>query len=115
VKGAAEPLRVVGTHLSHISQGSPRQIGVLRRALNELTPPPHVLGGDMNLWGPPLVVLLPGWARAVRGRTWPTWSWRPIAQPDHILVNGPVTVASGEVLHIDESDHFPVRARLVID
>jgi endonuclease/exonuclease/phosphatase family metal-dependent hydrolase len=39
----------------------------------------------------------------------------PVAQPDHILVRGSVTVESGEVLRITESDHLPIRASLVID
>jgi endonuclease/exonuclease/phosphatase family metal-dependent hydrolase len=116
VAGAASgaPLRVVGTHLAHLSQGSPRHIAALRRTLNAMTPVPCVLAGDMNLWGPPLVTLLPGWSRAVRGRTWPTWLWRPIAQPDHILVRG-IKAEGGEVLPVTESDHLPVRATLVID
>ena len=113
--GAAAPLRVVGTHLAHLSQGSPRHIAFLRRTLNAMTPVPSVLAGDMNLWGPPLVLLLPGWSRAVRGRTWPTWSRWPVAQPDHILVRGPARAEVGEVLPITESDHLPVRATLVID
>ena len=115
VAGVAAPLRVVGTHLAHVSQGSPRHIAALRRTLNAMTPVPTVLAGDMNMWGPPLVLLLPGWSRAVRGRTWPTWLWRPIAQPDHILVRGSMKVDSGEVLPIAGSDHLPVRATLVID
>jgi endonuclease/exonuclease/phosphatase family metal-dependent hydrolase len=114
----AAPFRVVGTHLAHLSQGSPRQIGALRRALNTLIPAPDVLAGDMNLWGPPLALLFPGWSRAVRGRTWPTWwSW-PLVQSDHVLVRdavrASVTVVTGEVLRIAGSDHFPVRASLVI-
>jgi endonuclease/exonuclease/phosphatase family metal-dependent hydrolase len=109
------PVRVVGTHLAHLSQGSPRHIAVLRRTLNDMTPVPCVFAGDMNLWGPPLVLLLPGWSRAVRGRTWPTWLWKPVAQPDHILVRAPARAESGEVLPITESDHLPVRATLVID
>jgi endonuclease/exonuclease/phosphatase family metal-dependent hydrolase len=113
--GGAGPLRVVGTHLAHLSQGSPRHIAALRRALNALVPAPSVLAGDMNLWGPPLVLMLPGWSRAVRGRTWPTWSPRPGAQPDHILVRGPVHAQHGEVLRISGSDHLPIRATLVID
>jgi endonuclease/exonuclease/phosphatase family metal-dependent hydrolase len=113
--GAAAPLRVVGTHLAHLSQGSPRHIASLRRTLNAMTPVPSVLAGDMNLWGPPLVLLMPGWSRAVRGRTWPTWSRWPVAQPDHILVRGPARAEVGEVLPITESDHLPVRATLVID
>jgi endonuclease/exonuclease/phosphatase family metal-dependent hydrolase len=114
----ATPFRVVGTHLAHLSQGSPRQIGALRRSLKTLEPAPVVLAGDMNLWGPPLTLLLPGWSRAVRGRTWPTWwSW-PLVQSDHVLVRDAaresVTVVTGEVLHIAGSDHFPVRVSLVI-
>jgi endonuclease/exonuclease/phosphatase family metal-dependent hydrolase len=114
----ATPLRVVGTHLAHLSQGSPRQIGALRRSLKTLTPEPAVLAGDMNLWGPPLALLFPGWSRAVRGRTWPTWWSRPLVQSDHILIRQAaresVTVVTGEVLRIAGSDHFPVRATLVI-
>jgi len=115
VEAGTAPVRVVCTHLAHLSQGSPRHIAMLRRTLNAMTPVPSVLAGDMNLWGPPLVLLLPGWSRAVRGRTWPTW-WRfPVAQPDHILVRGSVRVEAGEVLPITDSDHQPVRASLVID
>lgn len=111
---SGSPVRMVGTHLAHLSQGSPRHIAALRRTLNGMTPVPCVLAGDMNLWGPPLVALLPGWSRAVRGRTWPTWTRLPVAQPDHILVRGPVRVDSGEVVPVTESDHLPVRAALVI-
>jgi endonuclease/exonuclease/phosphatase family metal-dependent hydrolase len=113
--GTTLPLRVAGTHLAHLSQGSPLHINALRRALHSLSPVPSVLAGDMNLWGPPLVMLFPGWARAVRGRTWPAWWWRPVAQSDHILVRRSVKVESGEVLRIDGSDHLPLRATLVIE
>jgi len=113
--GADSPLRVVGTHLAHLSQGSPRHIHALRRALHALTPVPSVLAGDMNLWGPPLTLLFPGWSRAVRGRTWPAWWLRPLAQSDHILVRGSVRVDTGEVLPIVGSDHLPLRAALVIE
>ena len=77
--GAAGPLRVVGTHLAHLSQGSPRHIAALRRTLNAMTPVPSVLAGDMNLWGPPLVLLLPGWSRGcevVHGRRGHVGRWR---------------------------------------
>ncbi len=63
LEGAIAPLRVVGTHLAHLSQGSPRHIAALRRALHALSPEPCVLAGDMNLWGPPLKLLFPGWSR----------------------------------------------------
>lgn len=113
--GTEVPFRVAGTHLAHLSQGSPRHIRALRRALHDLNPVPGVLAGDMNLWGPPLILLFPGWLRVVRGRTWPAWWWRPLAQSDHILVRGSVTVESGEVLRVGGSDHLPLRATLVIE
>ena len=121
-------LRVVGTHLSHLSQGSPLHIQRLRRALramgsaDAIVDPSAVgpavtgavLAGDMNLWGPPLSAMFPGWARAVRGRTWPTWFLRPLAQSDHILVSRSVGVRDAAVVPVGGSDHFPVRARLVL-
>lgn len=100
---------VAATHLAHLSQGSPLQIRALGEILSEIDGPGALLG-DMNCFGPPLVALLPGWRRAVKGRSWPTW--RPIAQPDHVLVNRAVVAASGEVLRLGGSDHLPARARL---
>jgi endonuclease/exonuclease/phosphatase family metal-dependent hydrolase len=106
------PLRVIGTHLSHISHGQIFQLRALRRLIDD-PGTPAVLTGDMNLWGPPLSALLPGWTRVVRGRTWPTW--RPLAQLDHILVNDGVrTVGPGEVVPVAGSDHLPVRARVTL-
>jgi len=64
----------------------------------------------MNLWGPPLSLLLPGWRRAVRGRTWP--AWRPHSQPDHIFVNEAVAVGGSSVVRAGNSDHRAVRAIL---
>jgi endonuclease/exonuclease/phosphatase family metal-dependent hydrolase len=64
----------------------------------------------MNLWGPPLVLLLPGWRRAVKGRTWP--AWRPHSQTDHILVSAGVGVVDGRVVYVGNSDHRAVRAEL---
>jgi len=100
---------VVGTHAAHLTAGSPLQ---LRRLRTELPPTdrPAALAGDMNLWGPPASLMLPGWTRAVKGRTWP--AWRPHSQPDHIFVTGAVTVLEGEVVRAGNSDHRGVRARL---
>jgi endonuclease/exonuclease/phosphatase family metal-dependent hydrolase len=100
---------VVGTHAAHLTVGSPMQIRRLYRELPTTTRPAAFVG-DMNMWGPPLSLLLPGWTRAVRGRTWP--AWRPHSQTDHILVNRPVTVVRGEVVHAGNSDHLAVRAEL---
>lgn len=104
------PLVVVGTHLSHLTHGSPSQLLRLRRSLPR-PPTAGVLAGDMNLWGPPVSALLPGWRRAVVGRTWP--AGHPVAQLDHVLVNRVVTVVAGEVLGPGGSDHRAVRATLV--
>jgi endonuclease/exonuclease/phosphatase family metal-dependent hydrolase len=107
----AGPVAVVGTHMSHISRGSPIQFRRLRKFLAGI-PIPAVLAGDMNLWGPPLVAQMPGWHRAVKGRTWP--AWRPHSQPDHILVRPPIKVLRSEVLDPSGSDHRAIRARLMI-
>lgn len=106
---AQTPLVVVGTHLAHIRQGSPLQVRRLRGMLPD-PDVPAVLAGDMNMWGPPLSLLLPGWSRALCGPSWP--SWRPVFQIDHILVTPAVEVSDAEVLRVGRSDHFPVRARL---
>jgi endonuclease/exonuclease/phosphatase family metal-dependent hydrolase len=106
-------LTVVGTHMSHLTYGSPVHFERLRRAL--LLPTdgrPAVLAGDMNLWGPPASLLLHGWRKVVSGRTWP--SWRPHSQVDHIFVKGALSAASAEVLPHWGSDHRAVRARLVV-
>jgi endonuclease/exonuclease/phosphatase family metal-dependent hydrolase len=111
VDARGAPLVVAGVHMSHITHGSVAQFRRLARAL----PPagvPAVLCGDLNTWGPPLRALLPGWRRAVRGRTWP--AAHPIAQIDHLLVRPSVEVASTEVLRLGRSDHRAVRARLVL-
>ena len=56
--------------------------------------------------------LLPGWRRAVRGRTWP--ASRPHSQIDHILVRPEIGVVNSAVLGDLGSDHRPVRATLSI-
>jgi endonuclease/exonuclease/phosphatase family metal-dependent hydrolase len=109
-------VRVVGIHLSHLSHGSVVQLRALHRKLQPWNLP-MVLTGDMNMWGPLLTSLLPGWSRVVRGRTWP--AWRPLAQLDHILVTPGLRAATeaGEevgVLSIAGSDHLPVRARVTV-
>jgi endonuclease/exonuclease/phosphatase family metal-dependent hydrolase len=102
---------VFGTHMSHLSRGSPLQFRRLRKELS-LVELPAVLAGDMNLWGPPLVAQLPGWHRAVIGRTWPAW-W-PHSQPDHILVRDPCRVVDSQVIEASGSDHRPIRAAITI-
>ena len=110
---AGRTLTVVGTHMSHLSHGSLLHFRRLHGLLDEAVGPgPAVLAGDMNLWGPPVSALLPGWRRAVRARTWPAWS--PHSQVDHLLVRGDVEVLGGEALPMAGSDHRPVRVRLAV-
>ena len=73
------PIDLVGVHLtSRLPYGPPIQ---LRRLAAQLPPPQPtgVVAGDCNFWGPGVVTFLPGWRRAVRGRTWPA---QHAAQPD---------------------------------
>jgi endonuclease/exonuclease/phosphatase family metal-dependent hydrolase len=104
-------LKLIGTHLAHLTNGSILQLRTLQHLVAD-PGTPSVLLGDMNMWGPPLSALLPGWRRAVRGRTWP--AWRPLAQLDHILVTKGVTATAGQVVPVPGSDHLPVRARVAL-
>ena len=104
------PISVAGTHMSHLHFGSHRNWAELRRQLRDGARPDAVLAGDMNTWGPLVHVFMPGWNRAVVGRTWP--AWRPHSQIDHILVRGALRADEGRVLPDAGSDHRPVRAVL---
>jgi endonuclease/exonuclease/phosphatase family metal-dependent hydrolase len=104
---------IIGTHMTHITYGSPIHYRRLARALERVVgPAPALLAGDMNLWGPPVRALLPGWQRAVVGKTWP--AWRPHSQVDHIVVRG-LRVSGGEVCPDAGSDHRPLVARIALD
>jgi endonuclease/exonuclease/phosphatase family metal-dependent hydrolase len=107
--GAGGRLAVAGVHMSHLSDGSATQFRRLARALPP-SPVDTVLAGDMNCWGPPLRLLMPGWRRAVRGRTWP--APRPLAQIDHVLVRPGMKVAGASVVRLGASDHRAVRVEL---
>ena len=111
VETKAGTVAVFGTHMSHLSRGSPIQFWRLRKMLSAVELP-AVLAGDMNLWGPPVVAQLPGWHRAVIGRSWPAW-W-PHSQPDHILVRDPCRVLESSVMAACGSDHRAVRAAITI-
>jgi len=110
VSVGGEALTVVGTHMSHLLQRSPVQFRELRSLLPDPGGSAIALTGDMNLWGPPLAALFPGWRRAVRGRTWP--SFRPHSQLDHVLVTPSVSVIDARIAERSGSDHLPVRVSL---
>jgi endonuclease/exonuclease/phosphatase family metal-dependent hydrolase len=104
------PLEIVAVHLSsRLPHGPPIQLARLRP---QLPPPgrPAVVIGDFNLWGPAVSAMLPGWRRAVRGRTWP--AHRPHSQIDHVLVRDDAEVLDAAVLDEVGSDHRPVRVTL---
>ncbi len=106
------PISIAGTHMSHLHVGSHRNWAELRRHLRTDARPDAVLAGDMNTWGPLVHLFMPGWRRAVIGRTWPTW--RPHSQIDHIIVRGALRPVAGAVLPHAGSDHRPVRAELEV-
>jgi len=111
VRVGSMAVSIIGTHMSHITYGAPRQFLLLHRRLRTTVgDETAVLAGDMNLWGPPVAVLLRGWRRAVRAKTWP--AWRPHSHVDHVLVHGALEVVGGEVLEMSGSDHRPVRVSL---
>ncbi|HTX62910.1 MAG TPA: endonuclease/exonuclease/phosphatase family protein [Acidimicrobiales bacterium] len=108
---AGVPVTVVGTHMSHLTYGSPVHFVRLARTIGATVGPgPAVVAGDMNLWGPPVGLFFHGWRRAVHAKTWP--AWRPHSQVDHVLVRGPLQVLHGEALDAVGSDHRPVRVTL---
>ena len=110
VPGHDRALTVVGTHMGHLSHGSPPQFLDLARRVGALRSD-VVLTGDMNLWGPPLSAVFHRLHRVARGRTWP--AWRPLVQSDHVLVSrGLARRAVGEVVSLAGSDHLPVRVRI---
>jgi len=104
------PISVAGIHMAHLPHGSPLHFTQLRRALRTEARPDAALAGDMNAWGPVIRLLMPGWRRAVIGKSWPTW--RPHSQIDHILVHGALRPRTGRVLPHAGSDHRPVRVEL---
>lgn len=112
VRVGTTEVTVAGTHMAHLSQGSLHHFAQLRSLLRARVAPGAlgVLAGDMNLWGAVIGRVLPGWRRAVVGRSWPAAF--AIAQPDHILLAGPIAVMSAEVRGPTGSDHRPVRAVL---
>jgi endonuclease/exonuclease/phosphatase family metal-dependent hydrolase len=101
---------VSGVHLAHLRHRSIRQLRDIHHHLAPDRDGGAVLCGDMNLWGPAVQALLPGWRRAASGPTWP--AWRPRHQIDHILVAGDVGPVDGGPVPLPGSDHLPLRADL---
>src|SRR3954454_21023032 len=113
---AGTEVDLVGVHLtSRLPYGPPTQLRRIRPQLPD-DGRPAIVAGDCNFWGPGVSTFLPGWTRAVRGRSWP--ASRPHSQIDHILVRdgrrpeAPMEIVDSAVLPAVGSDHRPVRATL---
>jgi endonuclease/exonuclease/phosphatase (EEP) superfamily protein YafD len=119
-------LTVVGVHPSSPSPKDPSdtrqrnlQLGYLADLL-EGTRGPVVVAGDFNTtpWSPFFqdLVATAGLRNAANGHgcigTWPTWFWPAQIPIDHILVKGPIAVASMGRGSRTGSDHYPVVADL---
>jgi endonuclease/exonuclease/phosphatase family metal-dependent hydrolase len=107
---AGTPVEVIGVHTSSkFWRLAPMQhLLTLRRGIVKRGP--QILAGDFNFWGPPIAVVMRGWDRPVRGRTFP--AAHPHSQIDHVLVRGGIRSLGGEVLPANPSDHRPIRTRL---
>jgi endonuclease/exonuclease/phosphatase family metal-dependent hydrolase len=102
---------VCASHFPHLEHFSP----LLRWRLRSVLPDVHrpaVLMGDFNMWRWLARFIAPGWSDTVRGATWP--APRPIFQIDHLLATSPLVVTHAEVVHVGESDHLPIRARIAV-
>lgn len=105
------PVEIVALHTSSwlLTLGPLRHLAGLKKRL-EITGGPQIIAGDFNFWGPPIGMMMRGWQRPLRARTYP--GHRPHSQIDHVLVRGGVSAVSAEVLPETPSDHRPVRVRL---
>jgi endonuclease/exonuclease/phosphatase family metal-dependent hydrolase len=102
-------LTVCASHLPHLEHISP----LLRWRLRGVVP--HldraaVLMGDFNMWRWVTRFVVPGWRDTVKGATWPAPA--PVFQIDHLLTTPAVVTTEAEVVHVGQSDHWPIRARV---
>jgi endonuclease/exonuclease/phosphatase family metal-dependent hydrolase len=110
IDGAA--MTVCASHLPHLEHFSP----LLRWRLPHVLPDPHqpaAFMGDFNMWRWVTRFIVPGWRDTVRGATWPAHRL-PLFQIDHLLTTAPVVATDAEVVHVGNSDHLPIRARLSV-
>lgn len=100
---AGRRLPVTVTHLSYLPWRGARQ---LRAAVASAADDPAVLVGDLNLPVWAVRGLTRGWRHAGGERTYP--AWRPRAQPDQLLLRGPVTAANARAGPPGPGDHLPL-------
>jgi len=102
---------VCASHFPHLEHISPLLRWRLPRVLPDARRPAFLMG-DFNMWRWLARFIVPGWSDTVRGATWP--AHRPVFQIDHLLATAPVVATEAEVVHTGESDHLPIRARLLL-
>lgn len=115
IDGPAGDLAVATTHLSFVPGWNALQLLRLTRALAPLAPA-AILGGDLNLPGPPVRMLAGagGWRPLIRSATFP--GARPSMQIDHVLARGDVgTVTATSTRALALSDHLAVTVDLAWD
>jgi endonuclease/exonuclease/phosphatase family metal-dependent hydrolase len=100
---------IAGMHASHRLWGSLPQVRRVDAELRERGHPSAIVG-DLNMWGPPVGLVIPNRTRAVRGRTWP--AKRPHSQIDHVWIDDRLEALDSGIGPAVGSDHRPVRARL---
>jgi endonuclease/exonuclease/phosphatase family metal-dependent hydrolase len=109
VEAAWGPVAVTTAHLSFVPWRGRRQL-TWAAAFAQGAPDGSaaVLFGDLNLPARVVATALRrrGWRTAPAGATFP--SWQPVAQLDHLLVRGEVTVTDLRVGPRGPSDHLPL-------
>jgi endonuclease/exonuclease/phosphatase family metal-dependent hydrolase len=94
-------MAVVTTHLSFIRWWNGRQLHALLRAVEPVARP-LVLLGDLNM-GPVRAGTLSGMRALAHGLTFPAHA--PREQLDHVLLDGDLPAARGDVVELPLSDH----------
>jgi endonuclease/exonuclease/phosphatase family metal-dependent hydrolase len=109
VSAGGTAVSLAAMHASHRLWGSLPQVRCVDRALR-VRGNPSAIVGDLNMWGPPVALAIPGRRRAVRGRTWP--ATRPHSQIDHVWIDDRLHPVAGGIGPATGSDHRPIWARL---
>ena len=108
------PVAVTTAHLTFVPWRARRQLATVGRFAcgGPDGDRAAVLLGDLNL--PPRVVepalRRSGWRTLPAGPTFPSWS--PVAQLDHVLVRGALTMTELQVGPAGPSDHLPLTATI---
>jgi endonuclease/exonuclease/phosphatase family metal-dependent hydrolase len=103
---------VAATHLSFVPGVNIRQLRRTRRWLDEVSPGPAVLLGDLNLPGR-IPARVTGWTSLATGPTFPAPA--PRLQLDHALTRRPPASTHGEIVELPVGDHRAVVVDVDLD